>query len=254
MVDVPLAGRKDELVKMIKAVNALRTDTAMDVKTLVLQAAAGMGKSALLKSFLKDVNASIGALVEVHQSGASQFEQNSPFHLFKQVFKDVLGLYARRPDTDRAKGSERVVAQDVLMAKLGELVGIERARDWHPLLNPVLPFTFPETSETEPLSSSARAKAAEEFFFEILQNSKKKLLLCLEDAHWADELSWGLIELCHESHDILVVLTTRPGDGEGEGGGLCENSGSSRVWKSSRWGHSTRGRSESTWLDSWKWR
>jgi hypothetical protein len=74
MEDVPLAGRKDELTALIKSANALRTGSGGAAKTtLVLEAAGGMGKSALLKSFMKDVHASMRG-VNLCTSAASQFE------------------------------------------------------------------------------------------------------------------------------------------------------------------------------------
>ena len=74
MEDVPLAGRKDELTALIKSANALRTGSGGATNTtLVLEAAGGMGKSALLKSFMKDVHASMRG-VNLCTSAASQFE------------------------------------------------------------------------------------------------------------------------------------------------------------------------------------
>jgi hypothetical protein len=72
--DIPLAGRKDELTALIKSANALRTGSGGATNTtLVLEAAGGMGKSALLKSFMKDVHASMRG-VKLCTSAASQFE------------------------------------------------------------------------------------------------------------------------------------------------------------------------------------
>jgi tetratricopeptide (TPR) repeat protein len=74
MEDVPLAGRKDELTALIKAANALRTGSGGATRSsLVIEAAGGMGKSALLKSFTKDVRASMHG-IKLYSSAASQFE------------------------------------------------------------------------------------------------------------------------------------------------------------------------------------
>jgi predicted ATPase len=110
----------------------------------------------------------------------------------------------------------------VLLAKLGDLVGHDRAKEWHPLLNPLLPFDFPETAETEVLSNTARLELSLDFFYEILANQKEPVLVCLEDAHWCDELSWALIKRCHNAPEVLVVLTSRPEDGGEEKKGTLQ--------------------------------
>jgi hypothetical protein len=128
MEDVPLAGRKEELKMMIKAANALRTTSgAAEEVTIVLQAAGGMGKSALLKSFLKDVRLSMHGLVML-TSASSQFEKSTPFFIWKKVFEGMLQLFQTKKK-ENGRGTERVVAREVLMATLGDLVGTDRARD-----------------------------------------------------------------------------------------------------------------------------
>ena len=121
----------------------------------------------------------------------------------------------------------------VLLAKLGDLVGYESAKAWHPLLNAVLPFNFPETAETLGLSNNGRLEQSLGFFYEILANQKDKTLIVIEDAHWADELSWALIGKCHEAPDVLVVVTSRPEDTGEEGHGsltkLCAVQGVQRT-------------------------
>ena len=216
--DIPLAGRKEELTTLIKAANALRTSSqgGADV-TIVLEAAGGMGKSALMKSFMKDVKISMNA-VRLYTASSSQFEKNTAYYLWKKVFENMLQL-----NQGSGRSGETGVAQEVLLATLGDLVGPDRARDYHPLLNPLLPFDFPDSSFTATLSSSARLSESMNFFYEILINQKGKTLICLEDAHWADELSWGLIERVHEASEVMVVMTTRPDDdSEDNGGSLRE--------------------------------
>jgi hypothetical protein len=214
--DVPLSGRKQELTLLIKAANALRTLSGGGAdKTIVLEAAGGMGKSALLRTFMKDVTASMAG-VQLHLSATSQFEANTPFFIWKKVFEGVLGLFSKKVDA-KGRRSTQVIEKEVLLAKLAELIGPENAKAWHPLLNPLLPFKFPDTPESGALSSAAALSKSLDFYYEILLNSDAKMLIALEDAHWCDELSWDLIERCHPLGDVLVVMTTRPNDGEGEG-------------------------------------
>jgi predicted ATPase len=260
MEDVPLAGRKEELTTLIKAVNALRTGNGGGTCTsLVLEAAGGMGKSALLRSFMKDVQASMQGIkmyvlernerqlnskpppvsscacsVDItwrtyssfshrYSSAASQFEASTAFFVWKAVFEGVLSLYQTRKRNNGRGFEKQVVSQEVLLAKLADLIGHDRAKDWHPLLNPLLPFDFPETAETEVLSNTARLELSLDFFYEILENQKEPVLVCLEDAHWCDELSWALIKRCHGALEVLVVTTSRPEDsGGGEKGALQE--------------------------------
>ncbi|GMI20721.1 hypothetical protein TeGR_g7248, partial [Tetraparma gracilis] len=138
---------------------------------------------------------------------------STAFFVWRSVFEGVLSLFHTRK-RDNGRGFEKkVVSQEVLLAKLDDLIGHDRAKDWHPLLNPLLPFDFSETSETKVLSNTARLELSLDFFYEILENQKEPVLVCLEDAHWCDELSWALIKRCHEAPDVLVVLTSRPEDG-----------------------------------------
>ena len=178
--DIPLAGRKEELITLIKAANSLRTSSGGGGEniTIIIEAAGGMGKSALLKSFMKDVRISMHGL-HMHTSSASQFEKSTAFYIWKKVFESMLKLYQTKTK-EGGRGTERVVAQEVLLATLGDLVGPERARDLHPLLNPMLPFEFPDTAVTGTLSSSARLSQSMDFFYEILVNQKGKTLICLE--------------------------------------------------------------------------
>jgi predicted ATPase len=209
MKDVPLSGRKEELTILIKSANALRTGAngAQCVSQAII-AAGGMGKSAILKSFVKDLNLSSTGL-EVIMSSASQFETTTPLYIWKKVFQSVMQVYNMQ-GSRTPSGSRSVVVQEVLLATLGGLVGQDRAKSWHPLLNPLLPFDFPETSETSLLSTSGRLFKCIDFLYEILANLDKKILICLEDTHWADEMSWDLIEKCHGANDILVIVTSRP--------------------------------------------
>ena len=90
MEDVPLAGRKDELMQLIKATNALRTTTgAAEKVTLVVEATGGMGKSALVKSFMKDVQASMHG-VQIRASSASQVSTTERCHIFAHAHKLTL--------------------------------------------------------------------------------------------------------------------------------------------------------------------
>jgi predicted ATPase len=138
------------------------------------------------------------------------------------VFDSILAVHQTRKRENGRGREKRVVSQDVLLAKLGDLVGHDRAKEWHPLLNPLLPFDFPETAETEVLSNTARLELSLDFFYEILANQKEPVLVCLEDAHWCDELSWALIKRCHNAPEALVVLTSRPEDGGEEKKGTLQ--------------------------------
>jgi predicted ATPase len=142
--------------------------------------------------------------------------------VWRSVFDSILSVHQTRKRENGRGREKRVVSQDVLLAKLGDLVGHDRAKEWHPLLNPLLPFDFPETAETEVLSNTARLELSLDFFYEILANQKEPVLVCLEDAHWCDELSWALIKRCHNAPEVLVVLTSRPEDGGEEKKGTLQ--------------------------------
>jgi tetratricopeptide (TPR) repeat protein len=215
MEDVPLAGRRSELTLLIKITNALRTATdAGEGVSIVLSAAGGMGKTALLRSFTKDVQQSMGG-VKVLSSATSQFEMSTPFFVWKNIFSGVLSLFG-------GKKKNNSDAKDVLLATLGDAIGPDRAKSWHPLLNPLLPFSFEETKETEHLTNAARMDMSMQLYYDILENQKHRLLICIEDAHWCDESSLTLISMCHDAPNLVVVVTARPEDGVDDSAGLLK--------------------------------
>ena len=210
MEDVPLAGRKDELVVLIRAANVLRTSSSENM-TVIIEAAGGMGKSALLKSFVKDAQASMR--IQIRCSAASQFEKQSAFFPWKNIFSSILCLYtARSKGRDSGSRELKRVSQEVLLTHLGDIVGDNKARSLHPLLNPLLDLDSPDTPETAALGGSARLEQTLELMHEILVHSESTLI-CIEDAHWADELSWELIKRAHAAPNVLVVVTSRPEHG-----------------------------------------
>jgi hypothetical protein len=71
-----------------------------------------MGKSALVKTFMKDVIASMTGIV-VRASSASQFEKGTAFFVWKQIFESVLSVYNTRKKESGRGATTSVVSQEV---------------------------------------------------------------------------------------------------------------------------------------------
>ena len=97
-------------------------------------------------------------------------------------------------------------------ARLGDL------SDLAPLLTPFLAFDWPDNERTAALEDDSRAPTRNELVARLLTRvaAGRPLVLALEDAHWFDSSSWGLLRRVLQAvPQLLLVLTTRP-PGEGE--------------------------------------
>jgi len=91
MYDMPLAGRKEELVAMMRFSNSIRTDHKM-ADAILVEASSGMGKSALIRNFCTDAKASMCFVVDFHVGSCSFFEKNTPWFSFKKIIQNILKL------------------------------------------------------------------------------------------------------------------------------------------------------------------
>jgi len=97
------------------------------------------------------------------------------------------------------------------------IVGHESAQQLHPLLNPVLPFDFSDTSFTAALDNQGKLVKTLDLFHNIImkfRNEERAILIILEDIQWCDNLSWQLMMKCSRSAKCGVVLSSRPDIGK----------------------------------------
>ena len=95
-------------------------------------------------------------------------------------------------------------------------------RDLAPLLNPVLGLELPETAASAELSGQGRAGRTRDLLVRLLRTvvGDTPTVLVVEDAHWLDSASTGLVlALSRERMPLLLVVATRS---QGEGGTLAD--------------------------------
>src|SRR5919107_1498972 len=175
------------------------------VKVLVLEGEAGAGKSRLVAEL---VDQAAAAGVPVLAGAGDAIERNTPWHAWRELFARLAPFDARDPEARR-----RAVL---------ELPGPDPAdHDLAPLLNPVLALDLPETDATAELGGQGRAAGARDLLIRLLRAVLDgPVVLVIEDAHWLDSASTGLVlALSRERMALLLVVATRS---PGEAGTLAD--------------------------------
>jgi predicted ATPase len=96
---------------------------------------------------------------------------------------------------------------------------IHRAGPLAPLLGPVLAVELADTPESAALTGEERVSASRELMLDLLAADRDRsgsLVVLLEDAHWFDSGSWGLVHDAAALPDVAVVVTARPADEDTE--------------------------------------
>ena len=198
----PLVGREAEQARLAGALDRLLAGTGRppgQVQVLVLEGEAGAGKSRLVAEL---VDQAAAAGVPVLAGAGDAVERNTPWHAWRELFARLAPFDARDPEARR-----RVVL---------ELLGPDpAAADLAPLLNPVLALDLPETAATAELGGQGRAAGARDLLIRLLRAVLDgPAVLVVEDAHWLDSASTGLVlALSRERLPLLLVVATRsPGE------------------------------------------
>ncbi|HEV2892639.1 MAG TPA: AAA family ATPase, partial [Actinomycetota bacterium] len=201
----PLVGREEERGRLdgaLRRITADGDDRAGVVQVLVLEGDAGAGKSRLVAEL---VDQAVAAGVPVLAGAGDAVERNTPWHAWRELF-------GRLPVFD---GADRTARRRLVLDLLGP--GPE-LRDLAPLLNPVLALELPETAASAELSGQGRAGQTRDLLVRLLRAvvGDKPTVLVIEDAHWLDSASTGLVlALSRERLPLLLVVATRS---RGEGG------------------------------------
>ncbi|MGH9261176.1 MAG: AAA family ATPase, partial [Acidimicrobiales bacterium] len=164
---------------------------------------AGIGKSRLLADLLERANArGVASLA----GAGDAIERATPYHAWRPVFADLMGLVGIDDVEERRRRVLARVQADPTLARLA------------PLLNSVLPLDLPDNELTAQLTGEMRADNTRELLVQLLQPTAATpaaraapLLIVLDDAHWLDSASWALTRLVvARIRPLLLVLATRP--------------------------------------------
>jgi class 3 adenylate cyclase/tetratricopeptide (TPR) repeat protein len=196
----PLVGRRDEQARLAGALRRLmaedadRPDRAL---VLVLEGEAGAGKSRLVAELREQA---LAAGLPVLAGAGDAVERNTPWHPWRELFGQL-------PAFD---GGDLAACRRVLLDLLGPDPELQ---DLTPLLNPVLPVELPETVRSAELSRQGRAARTRDLLVRLVRAvvGDKPTVLVVEDAHWLDSASTGLVlALSRERAPLLLVVATRP--------------------------------------------
>ncbi|HSO56239.1 MAG TPA: AAA family ATPase, partial [Actinomycetes bacterium] len=200
-----LVGREEERGRLdgaLRRITADGDDRPGVAQVLVLEGEAGAGKSRLVAEL---VDQAVAAEVPVLAGAGDAVERNTPWHAWRELF-------GRLPAFD---GIDRAGRRRLVLDLLGP--GPE-LRDLTPLLNPVLALELPETAASAELSGQGRAGRTRDLLVRLLRAvvGDTPTVLVIEDAHWLDSASTGLVlALSRERLPLLLVVATRS---RGEGG------------------------------------
>jgi class 3 adenylate cyclase/tetratricopeptide (TPR) repeat protein len=160
----------------------------------VLTGEPGMGKTRLLAELAKEAQAA-GLVVAAGRGSA--IEANTPYHAWKEVFAELLGL------------DDECTEEDVL-SKLEPVVSGSDLRELLPLLNPVLPVELGSTARTPTLSTLGRADLTRDLMLHCIEVLRPSVLI-FDDGHWIDSASRQLISFVVKNLSwLLAVIASRP--------------------------------------------
>ena len=198
-MQVPI-GREAELEVLASALDRLASHS--EGGCILLEGEAGSGKSCLLSHFSQQVEqfGRDGNPIACWSAAADPIQQLTPYHVWRAIFRDVLGF----------SGASVREQRDKIRAALE---GDENLVPLAPLLNVILSLDFPQTAATIALEGQARAQNTEQLLLGILKHSSRRspVVIILEDAHWCDASSLRLALLVLEQiPEIALIVSSRP--------------------------------------------
>ena len=206
--ETPLVGRKDEFTLIMKAANGFRTKVGRCISPILIEAAAGMGKTALVKSIYSDLSKTMSSYFKILRSDGSDLESANPFYVFKRIFSDLLLIKSRDNDNMAMhisrKGNHGKLGQhsrdevaaerqdkEHLISQVIECVGGDECERSLALMNSVLNWNYPETEFTRDLKGETRSSHTIDFLQDVLEGyarKHKRLVVIIENIHWLDTM------------------------------------------------------------------
>ncbi len=199
-----LIGRQEELAQMQSVSKKAQTG---QLQLLTIEGELGLGKSRLASEMIRTWVSAGG----VSYGGRSiSYNRQIPYRMWREVLSAIYGLTP-------SLSPQRQLAR--LAAGIANLEDPPDQPDYWanrlPLLADVLGLDAPENEFTQSISGELRRNNTFALIETLLRREagRRPMLILLEDAHWADELSLALVtHLAKNMADIslLLVLVHRP--------------------------------------------
>lgn len=193
--EVPIIGRTLERQRIALDLQALLRGNG---GLLLLRGEAGIGKSRLLRDAVQQARQrAIRGLV----SHASSIESATPYFAWRRLLQQMLlGDAPFDSAAARAELERRLHGEELLDS-------------WAPLLNDILPLEIPDITITRQMESGSRASSTRALLIHLLRQlaTERATLLAVDDLHWCDEASAGILMAAVEAVPQLLLLAgTRP--------------------------------------------
>lgn len=206
-------GRESELARLQAFLEHQHNADAKRAKSVcIIQGEAGMGKSLLLEDLIKQAHAKqIPSLMGFGRA----LDRSTAYHAWRPIFYDIFKLDAVFHDP----ASQRAQVLSHLPTQRSERGFPGLALRLSALLNPVLPFDFPESEMTEAMDVFERQRMTQLFLLRLIENevaghtrrSSRPYLLTMDSGQWLDKDSWELLRLVSRRlSGLMIVVATRP--------------------------------------------
>jgi class 3 adenylate cyclase/tetratricopeptide (TPR) repeat protein len=172
---------------------------------LIIEGEAGIGKSRLSAEIPEQIQM---ADITYLMGEASAIEQATPYHAWRFIFSQLLGLDAFM---DNVTAAMRQAWREQIILYLEQR--LPEQLQLLPLLNVVLPLDIPDNELTAQMTGEVRADNTRGLLISILQTAvaEHPLIVVLEDAQWLDSASWTMARLVYRDvQPLLLVLIIRP--------------------------------------------
>ncbi len=194
----PMVGRNEELKLCQQAVTRAMMGAS---HVLVVRGESGIGKSRLVEETIQYAEM-LG--MDVLGGSCLSYGEAMAYHPWVEILKDHFGI--DNSSDDRAP----TATLESRLRMIGE-------GDWAPIIGSVLGLEIPDNDLTRDLDAKLRRQRILDLMVKIFQRQSqvRPLVLVIEDAHWADKASIGVIDYVARNTSgcsILLVLAHRPDD------------------------------------------
>ncbi len=168
---------------------------------LVIEGEPGIGKSRLIADLFNQAEANGIAL---WIGGGDAIERSTAYHAWRPLMIKVLGIDENAETEIRNRQALLGIGEDPELSRLAAL------------LNDIVPVDLPELDLTRHMAGQVRADNTSVLLLGLLNKAVRNgpSVVILEDAHWFDSSSWGLLQRAARSlPNTLFVITTRPSAG-----------------------------------------